>query len=271
MLSSCFEQAPGQPGEADPFLSDRMLNIAHRGGSLLRPEETMPAFEHALEVGADALEMDLHSTSDGVIVCMHDRSVDRTTDGQGRINEMTFEELRGLDAGYRFTADNGATYPYRGTGVVVPSFEEVLEAFHDRYLIVELKQTEPSIGDPVLSLVFEHDMPGNVILASFNDDVIHEIRSKAPDIHTGLALAEMTALVLAVQDGTEYGPPPARFAQVPQEAVNDSLLEVARSVGLKVHVWTVNDRLTMSLLTEMGVDGIITDDPMTLDEVLQSR
>jgi glycerophosphoryl diester phosphodiesterase len=115
----------------NPFLSDQLLNIAHRGGGRLRPEATLPAFENALSVGADVLEFDLHASSDGVVVVIHDETVDRTTDGTGAVQAMTFAELRMLDAGYEFTPDGGQTFPYRGMGIQIPTLVEVLAGFPD--------------------------------------------------------------------------------------------------------------------------------------------
>src|SRR5690554_1995342 len=141
------ETETGETGEppGNLLLSDQVLNIAHRGGGLLRPETTLPAFEHALAVGADVLEFDLHASADGVIVAMHDDTVDRTTEGSGAIKDRSFAELRMLDAGYRFTTDDGQTYPYRGAGIQIPTLEEILLGFPDRYYLMEIKQSEPPI------------------------------------------------------------------------------------------------------------------------------
>ena len=102
--------------------------IGHRGAAAYAPENTLPSFEHAVEVGADGVELDLHCTADGHLVVIHDDTLERTTDGSGAVEERTLEELRGFDAGYRFTPDRGETFPFRGRGVRIPTFEEVLAA-----------------------------------------------------------------------------------------------------------------------------------------------
>lgn len=179
----------------DLFLSDNVLNIAHRGGALLAPEETLEAFQNAFDVGADALELDLHSTSDGVIVCLHDDTVDRTTDGTGDVAAMTFDELRGLDAGYSFSTDDGATFPFRGSGLLVPTLEEVLDTFPNKFFVIEIKQDEPSIIADVIDVIAGRDMMGQVILASMTDNVIAEIRASVPDVHTSFATGEMVSYI----------------------------------------------------------------------------
>jgi glycerophosphoryl diester phosphodiesterase len=133
------------------FLADRFLNIAHRGGARLAPEHTLVAFENALRVGADVIEFDLHATVDGVIVILHDATVDRTTDGTGVVRNMTFAELRALDAGYRFTRDGGATFPWRGKGLTIPTLEEALERFADVPITVEFKQVSSTRPSPCSS------------------------------------------------------------------------------------------------------------------------
>jgi len=121
-----------QPVPEHPFFvqQDGVMVIAHQGGEWLRPSNTLVAFDHAVELDVDVLEMDIHQTQDGVIVLMHDATVDRTTDGSGAIKEMTLAEIRALDAGYYWTDDDGATYPYRGQGIQVPTLEEIFLTFY---------------------------------------------------------------------------------------------------------------------------------------------
>lgn len=269
-MIGCSEDGDGDGDGVldDLFLSDNVLNIAHRGGALLAPEETLEAFHNALDVGADALELDLHGTSDGVIVCLHDDTVDRTTDGTGEVSAMTFDELRGLDAGYNFTTDDGETFPFRGSGLLVPSFEEVLDAFPKQFFVIEIKQTEPSIVTDVVDLIAARDMMGQVILASVSDVVVAEIRADLPDVHTSFAGGEMVLFITITESNEASYEPPARFIQAPHTGIEETLMDRAVRFDLKVHAWTVNDREDMERLIELGVDGLITDDPATLREVL---
>src|SRR5215210_856955 len=126
------------------------VNLAHRGASTLAPENTLEAFRIALEAGAGGLELDVHTTSDGQLVVIHDPIVDRTTNGTGAVSEMTIDELRGLDAGYGFSPDGGPSRPYRGRGVRVPTLEEVLEEFPGVALNIDIKAGHPGIEETVL-------------------------------------------------------------------------------------------------------------------------
>jgi glycerophosphoryl diester phosphodiesterase len=248
------------------LLSDQLLNIAHRGGGKLRPEATLPAFENALAVGADVIEFDLHASSDGVVVVIHDDTVDRTTDGSGMVSAMTFAELRMLDAGYAFSPDGGLSFPYRGMGIQIPTLDEVLEAFPDRYYLIEIKQSEPSIVPQVLESLAAHEVGDRVVIASFQQVTIDEVRSANIDLFTAMTFDEMVEFYGASED-PNYAPP-ALFVQAPWEVVNQPLVDFAHSLGLKVHPWTVNGEPLMHDLIALGVDGIMSDDPALLDSAI---
>jgi glycerophosphoryl diester phosphodiesterase len=248
--------------EGNLLLSDRFLNIAHRGGARLRPEETLPAFEHALEVGADVLEFDVHATSDGVIVALHDATVDRTTDGTGAVKAMTLRELRALDAGYRFTPDGGETFPYRGEGIVVPTMAEILDSFPGEYFLIEIKQTEPPIVDGVLAVLEEREMLDRVVLACSDPETMAAIRAARPNVMTSLSAPEMLDLYVNVGN-----PAPAQFVHAPADLATPELVKFSHELGLKVHPWTVNGEKLMLDLIGRGVDGIMTDDPALLESL----
>lgn len=257
------------------FLSDQFLNIAHRGGALLAPEETLVAFTRAVEVGADVLELDVHSTADGIVVIMHDETVDRTTDGTGSINSMSFEALRQLDAGYNFTRDHGATYPHRGQGLAVPTLEELLQAFPDMYFVIEIKQWNPSIVDEVLQILYDTETEDQVVIGSFFDDVLLEVREADPRILTSFGLLEMMNLIQLTEATEGDYEPPAELIQIPTEQGSVDLLEPefqarVRRLGLKTHIWTINNRDEMERLMAMEIDGLITDDPLTLNELIEA-
>jgi glycerophosphoryl diester phosphodiesterase len=258
---------------------DKVLNIAHGGGLLIRPAHTLLAYDQALEDGADMLELDIHETSDGVLVVMHDSTVDRTTSCTGAIKEMTFADLRECDAGYHFTKDGGETYPYRGMGLVVPSLEEVLERYPDTPVNVEIKQEEPSIVDNLVGLVRKHQFEDKMVGASFSDEVMAELRAAEPKIATSLGEGE--ALEFWTNSWGEIDPeyvPAGEFLQLPVQyelggstvdVLHDGFVPRVRELDMYVHIWTVNDEEEMRYLIEVqGVHGIMTDDPPLLTKVI---
>jgi glycerophosphoryl diester phosphodiesterase len=257
---------------------DKVVNIAHRGGRRIRPEHTLLAYDQALEDGTDILELDIHETSDGMLVVMHDDTVDRTTNCTGAIKEMTFAELRECDAGYNFSKDDGETYPYRDMGLVVPTLEEVFDRYPGTPFIIEVKQEDPSILDHFVEVIREHGVTDKMIGSAFSSDLLKELRLAAPEIPTNIGVTE--TLEFWGNTHREFDPeydPPGEFAQVPPTYELDRVVDVlhpgfvprAHELGMYVHVWTINDEEEMRFLIETyGVDGIMTDDPPLLSKVI---
>jgi len=262
------------------------LNIAHRGGGDLRPENTIPAYLHALSVGSESLEGDLHATSDGVVVVSHDKTVDRCTDGVGYIKEKTLLEVKSLDAGYRFTPDGGATFPYRGEAYRIPTLIEVFSNPDlDRApMVVEIKQAEPSIVDDVLKIIEDYGMADRIILGSFSLESLNEVRVRAAvrglNIVTSFALDEVMEYFFTPLPVVRSGnyKPVGKVLQVPVHynlgglnvrVITDSFMEKASILGLKVQAWTINNPDDMAwLMNDMNVDGIMTDNPELLESII---
>ena len=261
---------PCAPSDHVLLCGERLL-IAHRGGGLLRPEETLIAFEHAVALGADVLELDVRSSADGAIVLMHDDTVDRTTDGSGAVHDLSLAELRALDAGYRFTTDGGATFPYRGRGVRVATLDEVLAAHPSAWLSIEIKQTEPDIVSDVLAVIDAAGASERVVVVAFSDAVVASLRAQRPSLVTGMSLGEIVAFTALSAAREPTYVPPSRIAQVPHGSVTAAMVARAERFGVRLHPWTVNDRETMEQLLGLGVHGIMTDDPALLAEVLERR
>lgn len=267
-----------QPRPPQPYLQgDRPLVLAHRGGADLAPENTMAAFQNAVDLGVDILELDVHTTADGTVVVIHDESVDRTTDGTGAVHDFTLADLRQLDAGYDFSPDNGQTFPFRGQGIGIPTLEEVFAAFPDMRINVEIKQSDPPIEAAVLEVIERAGAQQRVLVGSEYDDVMARFRSLAPDIATSAATNEVRNFYLAqlLRVSAIYRPLADAF-QVPEYAgsthvVTPSFVDAAHHHGVKVHVWTVNDAETMQRLLDIGVDGIITDRPDVALEVVSAQ
>jgi len=250
------------------------LVIAHQGGDGLWPGETLLAYQNSVDLGVDVLEMDIHITKDGVLVLMHDETVDRTTDGTGEIENMTLEEIKKLDAGYDWSPDNGATTPFRGQGLKVATLEEVFSAFPDKRMTIEIKKTNISMAEPFCNLIRKHNMQDKVLVASFHDDRLKEFRAECPEVATSSAKNETTIYVLLTKAflGKFYSP---KFyaLQVPEESggitvMTKGFVEAAHASNLAVEPWTINDEETMRKFIEWGVDGIITDRPDILLSVL---
>ncbi|NDJ60130.1 MAG: glycerophosphodiester phosphodiesterase [Chloroflexi bacterium] len=269
-----FAQPP-QPSPDHPFIrNDDFLVIAHRGGAGLRPENTLAAFEHAVELGVDVLEMDVFSTADGVLVTIHDDTVDRTTDGTGRVQDFTFAELQTLDAGYTWPTireTDGEAGTYRGQGITIPALEEVFETFPDTLMSIEIKQREPSIVAPLCDLIREHDLAAWVVIGSFHEDAMAEFRAACPEVPTSGVESEISSFFTAnLLGGTDDYTPISRAFQLPEyfgelPLVTPSFVRNANRRGIGVYVWTINEPETMAELIDIGVNGIITDYP---DELL---
>lgn len=245
------------------------LNIAHRGGGKLAPEETLVAYQGAIAVGADVVECDVHSTLDDVLVCMHDDTVDRTTSGTGKIHAMTLQELRALDAGYKFTPDGGKTFPFRGQGHQVATLDEFLEVFPTGGYAIEIKQATPPIGPQVVQAIVQHGALDQTVLVSFSDQTVAEVRALEPRLTTGLALGEMLALSVLTDAEEATYVAPGQVIQAPTNQMDPArLVARAHRLDLKVQFWTINDAAEMKSLVGLGADGVFTDDPGKLAEVL---
>lgn len=248
--------------------------IAHRGGAQLRPENTLLAFEHAVALGVDMLEMDARATADGALVVLHDATVDRTTDGQGPVDALTLGALQKLDAGYRWSADGGRSTPFRGRGVRVPSIAEVFAQFPRMRMVIEIKPADPALAATLCALVRQAGMTSRVLVASMHDTVLDAFRAACPEVGTSMGPGEARLFYvasLAYLDGAIS--PAARALQIPygfgeQILATPQLVAAARGRNLALHVWTVNDEARMRRLQAIGVDGIMTDRPDRLLRLL---
>jgi glycerophosphoryl diester phosphodiesterase len=261
---------------AVPVVAKRPLVMAHRGGAGLWPENTAHAFRQAAALGVDVLEMDLHGTSDGALVVIHDATVDRTTNGAGAVKALTLAELKKLDAGYRWTADGGRTFPFRGKGITVPTLREVLEEFPSARLNIDIKQAQPSLVKTFCRTLLESGATNRVTVASFNSNTLAEFRRECPKVKTSASMEEVFALSADLQAGRALAADKirTRLVQVPERAFGQGwltaeLVAAAHRGGVEIHVWTVNDETAMRRLIALGVDGIMTDYPDKLLALLK--
>lgn len=251
--------------------------IAHGGAQGHAPGNTLEAFRLALDMGADTLEMDLQLTADREVVVFHDATLDRTTDGRGAVADRTLAQLRELDAGYSFAAADGST-PYRDQGVRIPTFEEVLEAFPDIFLIVEMKPDGgPGIVQAVAERIDARDAQDRTAVASFSLDHLEEFRDALPGVPTNMPEGETTAFYVRHLVGLHrWWSPPGELFQVPEvhegrQVVTPRFVSAANRLGVDVQVWTVNEPEDMRRLLDAGVHGIMTDYPDRLVAVIAER
>lgn len=267
---------PGvEPLPPHPFWSGPTPRaIAHRGGRGLWPENTLHAFRAAAALGVDVLEMDLRQTADAEIVVLHDDTVDRTTDGTGPVASLGLAALQRLDAGYRWTADGGVTYPYRGRGIGVPTLRQVFAALPQARMNLEIKGRGPAMAAPLCALIREQAMLDRVAVVAVDQDAIDAFRLACPQVATGATRNEVVRFALhsAALLGDRYAPR-AQVLQVPERmdwipVLTPRFVRDARRLNLKIEVWTVNAPDDMKRLLALPVDGIMTDYPDRLQPLL---
>jgi glycerophosphoryl diester phosphodiesterase len=252
------------------------VNIAHRGGAKIAPENTSEGFRKGLEVGAGVIELDVHTTADGHVVVLHDPDVGRTTDGSGPVREMTLAEVRCLDAGYRFTLDGGGTFPYRGRGLKIPTLEEVYGEFSEVPINVEIKGERPGIEEAVSRVIEGSGAEGRTLVVSESTPTIRRFReASGGGVATAASSAELVSFWLLSRLGLGDPRPPYQALQGPEtykglRIVTPGLVRAAHARGLRVDVWTVDEEPDMRRLLGLGVDGIMTDRPDVLARVLEN-
>jgi len=259
---------PLRPGH--PYFAGSPLLIAHRGGAGLAPENTLAAFENAVfQWGADMLEMDVRSTRDGEVVVIHDETVDRTTDGTGRVEGFTLRELQNLDAGYRFQ-DPGGIHSFRGGGVTIPRFEDVLVGLPGIRMNVEAKDSTSAPG--LVDIILRQGAQDRVLVAAeWERNREAAVGYPGP---WGASRRDLSRFFLLIH--TPFGrnhTPSCDALQVPEihrgiRILSQRFLKEAHARNLPIHVWTVDDPRDMRRLVSLGVDGIQTDRPDLLSPVL---
>lgn len=254
------------------------VNLAHRGASASAPENTLEAFRLAVEVGAGGLELDVHLTSDGHLVVIHDPTLARTTDRIGTVAGMTLDELREPDAGYNFSPDGDNTHPYRGLGVRIPTLDEVLQEFPGVVLNIDMKAEQPGIEAAVLKSLREAGAEGRALVVSSRIGSVRRFRRLSGGrISTGASRSETGIFLLLSNLRLERLLRPAYDAlQVPLShrglpIVTRRFIEAAHASNVRVDAWTINESGEMRRLLDLGVDVIMSDRPGTLAEVLGQR
>ncbi|MEE3330596.1 MAG: glycerophosphodiester phosphodiesterase [Myxococcota bacterium] len=250
--------------------------IGHRGAAGSAPENTLESFALGLELGAHILESDIHQTRDGVPVLMHDNSTARMTGGDADVCDLDFAELRELDASFGFVSrankENEATFE----GLRIPSVREAFERFPRERFNFEIKAEDIGLVEAVFALIAEFDRADLTLLAAEKDEVMGRIHAEAKRTGVHPAIGASVGDVLAHVRAAIANEPPASDAmalQIPVEfggrtLITPELLKHAHQHGTVVHAWTINEPDEMRRLLDLGVDGLITDHPERMRDLL---
>lgn len=251
--------------------------VAHRGDSAHFPENTLEAFLSAYRMGVDVIETDVHLSKDGFLVIWHDETLDRNTNGTGRIEDHTLEELKSYDAGFTFTTDGGATFPFRGKGVELCTLDEALKACPAQRFNVDLKTKGEPIVDAFIKVLNQNQAKKRVLGASFHLMNLKLLRKKEPRITTSITTVEVLRYLLMHRTGAL----PKRLHksrqiifQVPPRqgritVITPAFVKAMHKRNAIIQVWTINDKAEMERLYRMGVDSVMTDRPALAMEVVK--
>ncbi|MEK4533076.1 glycerophosphodiester phosphodiesterase family protein [Solibacillus sp. FSL W7-1472] len=259
LLLSPFSQSFAE----QPTVGERkqVSNVAHRGATAYTPENTIAAFDLAVDMKADYIEIDVQRSKDGELVLIHDTTVDRTTDGTGKVGDLTLEQLRSLDAG----SWKGEQF----AGEPIPTFEEILDHYHGKIgILIELKAPElyPGIEEQVAAALIERNLhkPQNekIIIQSFNFESIKKMDQLLPKVPIGVLTSNRADTTLeALQEFSTY----ADWFNPSYGIVTEELVNQVHSLGMQIGSWTVRSQEAADFLFEMGVDAIISDYPDYVD------
>jgi glycerophosphoryl diester phosphodiesterase len=255
------------------FTREKPIRLAHRGSRLLWPENTWRAFDGAIEgLGYSYVETDIRVTRDGVVVVFHDETLERTTNGVGKVSDWDWDDLRHLDAGYQFSPD-GESFPSRGTGVTLSRLDDTFERYPDVCFNIDLKASRSEWA--VAEVITRMRATDRSLVGSFNDRRIARFRritkgsvATAAGPSASVAMYAASRVGRTVRRGVDAYQLPVK---VRGGAVDQKLVDAVHESGAQLHVWTVNEPEPMSELLDIGVDGIVTDRPDILNDVLEER
>lgn len=260
------------------FFEKKAVIFAHRGASKSFPENTLLAFTKAVEVEADVIETDVQYTQDNNFVCFHDDTLERTTNGKGRVFDFSLGELTQLDSAYNFSLDNGNTYPYRNQGIKMMSLDEVLSEFPAQRFNIDLKQKNPEQVKFFIDIIKKHNAVNRIIVASEHFGNLKEVRRICPEIGTSFSMPEVLWFYFLSKSSLIFLNFKFRgiALQVPENwgsynIITKPFIVEAHKKNIKVHAWTINNKKDMQRLFEMGVDGIISDDPELVKQVYKNK
>lgn len=278
-LSSCVPEQDFLPDNIYIIEEDgRPWVIAHGGSKKLWPENTMLAFEGSVEIGVDVLEIDMKVTRDDILVCHHDNTIDRMSDGEGEIGEYSYEELLAFNFGEGFE-DLDGFYPYLEDTVHICKLEDVFDRYQDMYYTVEIKDKgELGIraGELLKELVEKYELEDRMIVACFDDETLTAFEGLEENrIPVSTSQKEATRFVITAKSLTgAFYSPDAVALQLPMEQYGINLerkhvIKSAHRHNMAIHYWTINDKEDMRTLIENGADGLMTDRPDIMLDLLK--
>ena len=257
------------------FFIPNPVVLAHRGDSTRFPENTMPAFESALKMKVDVIETDIHITKDGVVVIWHDDDLTRLCGEKIPVYKKTYEELLTYDAGCFFTDENG-NKPFEGKGITIARFEELLTLDIRQRINVDMKDPKPELVHALAGLLRKYDAADRVCVASFHSENIFLLRKIMPEALTSFTLKEVVKYVLTINMGLGFlwKRFPSCVFQMPEKEhgirlLTRRLIRYCHKRDIKIQIWTINEAEEMKRLLAMGVDGLFTDDPALMQDVLK--
>ena len=261
-----------------PYLRHPLpLAFAHRGGAKRWPENTLVAFENAIALGYRYIETDVHMTADHRLVCIHDATLDRTTDGRGDVASHTLEQIKQLNAAHRFEVGEGEPDLDRSR-CVVPTLEEALALDASVHFNIELKDPRPAAAQRLWELIDHHGVHDRVLVAAADDRTgrrFGQLSGRSVACSPGRVAITQFWLKTKLGLGTR-GSSPYDALQVPEyhrglRVIDRRLVDAAHDRGMQVHAWTIDDPSKMHALLDLGVDGIMTDRPAVLLDVIAER
>jgi len=239
----------------------KTLVVAHRGGSLLAPENTLGAFKNAIKIGAAFIEFDVHQTKDNITVVIHDNTLNRTTNGKGAVNKLHFEKLRTYDAGIKFSKEFA--------GEKVPTLDETLTLVDGKCnLLIEIKNPDESgdIEKDVVNLIQKHKAWSWCVVQSFNYQAVLKVHQLDEKIKTALLFVKPNINLIKNNAEMSF----LSGINIYQRFAGKKTIEKLHALNKTVFVWTVNDPKRLKKMIENGADGIMTDNPELLKELLKN-
>lgn len=257
----------------DAFNFDgKEFRIAHRCGKAVLPENTLFAckeiFNHNL---ADILEMDVHLTKDNRLVVIHDDSVDRTTNGKGKVVELSYEEIKRLDAGFHFSTD-GENFPFRGIGISILELEEFFKTLPNASYYIEVKVKDPLAAEILVQLIEKYKLENRVLIGSVRDSVNENLKQLSRGkitVFSGLkeVISWYFAYLLEIR-GIVNPPQVLAIPNLPRMMpITENFIKAVKEQNSKLHIFTINDKEQILNLKTLGVDGVMTDNPYLFEKL----